>query len=73
MLGIRKLEAGPQGGRIVFEPQPPIDPMSIVKLMQKEPKTYQLGGQDTLRFSAVLDEAEPRFRFIEQLLQRLAT
>ncbi|MEW5838181.1 MAG: transcription-repair coupling factor [Pseudomonadota bacterium] len=72
-LGIRKLEAGPQGGRIVFEPQPPIDPMSIVKLMQSAPKTYQLGGQDTLRFSAPMDEVEQRFKFTEQLLQRLAT
>ena len=71
-LGIRKLEAGPQGGRIVFDPQPPIDPISIVKLMQQEPKTYQLGGQDTLRFSAPMDEVEQRFKFTEQLLQRLA-
>ncbi len=70
-LGIRKLEAGPQGGRIVFEPQPPIDPMSIVKLMQQEPKTYQLGGQDTLRFTAPMDEVSIRFGFVEQLLNKL--
>ncbi len=71
-LGIRKLEAGPQGGRIVFEPQPPIDPMNIVKLMQKEPKTYQLGGQDTLKFSAPMDDESTRFEFVEKLLNRLA-
>ncbi|MFZ5579407.1 MAG: transcription-repair coupling factor [Pseudomonadota bacterium] len=71
-LGIRKLEAGPQGGRILFEPQPPIDPMSIVKLMQQEPKTYQLGGQDTLRFNAPMTEPEQRFVFLERLLNRLA-
>ncbi|OYY74031.1 MAG: transcription-repair coupling factor [Gammaproteobacteria bacterium 28-57-27] len=71
-LGIRKLEAGPQGGRILFDPKPPIEPMSIVKLMQQEPKTYQLGGQDTLRFSAPMDEVEKRFRFVENLLDRLS-
>jgi len=70
-LGIRKIEAGPQGGRILFEPQPPIDPMSIVRLIQREPQTYQLGGQDALRFNAPLEEADMRFRFIEQLLAEL--
>ncbi|MGD9889108.1 MAG: transcription-repair coupling factor [Halothiobacillaceae bacterium] len=70
-LGIRKLEAGPQGGRILFEPKPPIDPMSIVKLMQSAPKTYQLGGQDILRFNAPMDEAEARFKFVEKLLSSL--
>ncbi|MEW5972440.1 MAG: transcription-repair coupling factor [Pseudomonadota bacterium] len=70
-LGIRKLEAGPQGGRMLFEPQPPIDPMSIVRLMQREPKTYQLGGQDALRFTAPMDEADKRFGFIERLLSEL--
>jgi len=70
-LGIRKLEAGPQGGRIVFDPKPPIDPMSIVKLMQSAPKTYQLGGQDTLRFTALLEETDVRFKFVEKLLANL--
>jgi transcription-repair coupling factor (superfamily II helicase) len=70
-LGIRKLEAGSQGGRLLFDPKPPIDPMSIVKLMQKEPKTYQLGGQDTLRFSAPMEEVEARFKFVESLLEKL--
>ncbi|MEW6764474.1 MAG: transcription-repair coupling factor [Pseudomonadota bacterium] len=70
-LGIRKVEAGPQGGRILFEPQPPIDPMSIVKLMQKEPKTYQLGGQDTLKFLTTMDSPDRRFAFIDDLLGKL--
>jgi len=70
-LGIRKLEAGAQGGRILFDPKPPIDPMSIVKLMQSAPKTYQLGGQDTLRFSAPMEDVSIRFEFVEKLLNRL--
>ncbi|MDM7321946.1 MAG: transcription-repair coupling factor [Gammaproteobacteria bacterium] len=70
-LGIRKLEAAPNGGRILFDPQPPIDPMTIVHLMQREPKTYQLGGQDALRFTAPLEDADKRFGFIERLLTEL--
>jgi transcription-repair coupling factor (superfamily II helicase) len=70
-LGIRKLEAGPNGGRILFDPQPPIDPMTIVQLMQREPKTYQLGGQDALKFTAPLEDADKRFGFIERLLTEL--
>ncbi len=70
-LGIRKLEAGPQGGRILFEPKPPIDPLHIIQLVQREPKTYQLGGQDALRFGAPLEGAEQRFAFVERLLAAL--
>ncbi|MGC8733012.1 MAG: hypothetical protein ACP5RC_12265, partial [Halothiobacillaceae bacterium] len=65
------LEAGPQGGRILFEPNPPIDSLRIVQLMQREPKIYQLGGQDALRFTAPLEDADERFGFIERLFSEL--
>ncbi|MGH8087201.1 MAG: transcription-repair coupling factor, partial [Stenotrophomonas sp.] len=39
-LGIRKLELGENGGRIVFEAKPRIDPMSVIQMIQKQPKLY---------------------------------
>jgi len=71
-LGIRKLEAGPNGGRIFFEKEPKIDPAVVIRLIQTQPKTYKLDGQDKLRFILELPEREQRFQAAEKLLAMLA-
>jgi transcription-repair coupling factor (superfamily II helicase) len=71
-LGIRKIEAGPAGGRLVFEPRPAIDPAAVLHLVQEAPKTYELQGADQLKFIADLPEAGDRIAAVEQLLDRLA-
>ena len=48
--GIRKIEAGPAGGRIQFTAEPKIDPGSIIQLLQQRPAEYKLEGADKLRF-----------------------
>src|SRR5438445_1727381 len=35
-IGIRKLELGERGGRVLFNPQPNIDPLSVIKLIQSQ-------------------------------------
>src|SRR5690606_22731695 len=60
-LGIRKLELGENGGRIVFEAQPNIDPMAVIQLIQKQPKLYQMDGPDKLRVRHPLPEGVDRF------------
>ena len=70
-LGIRKIEAGPTGGRILFHPDPPIDPMKVIKLIQMQPKIYKLDGQDKLRFSMAFDTAEAKIGFVEKLVREL--
>lgn len=70
-LGIRNIEAADQGGRIRFEAQPKIDPMTIISLIQKQPKIYQFDGADRLRFSMDLANREKRIDKINQVINLL--
>jgi len=71
-LGIRKLEAGPNGGRILFDKEPNIDPTTVIRLIQTQPRIYKLDGQDKLRFTLEMPEREQRFQAAEKLLEMLA-
>lgn len=71
-LGIRKLEAGPQGGQILFHAKPNVDPAIIIRLIQQHKDVYKLDGPNRLRFRLGLAEAEQRYRMVESLLERLS-
>ncbi|WP_192034489.1 transcription-repair coupling factor [Halomonas sp. YLGW01] len=70
-LGITRLEAGEQRGRVVFGSGTAVDPMTLVSLIQKDPVHYRLDGADTLRFEADMANEEARFQTVEGLLDRL--
>ncbi len=70
-LGIRKLELGENGGRIVFESKPNIDPMAVIQLIQKQPKLYQMDGPDKLRIKHPLPLPEDRFNAARAMLLTL--
>ena len=70
-LGIRKIEAGSQGGKIHFEEQPAIDPGHIIQLIQTRPQQFRLDGSDKLRFFTSLEEPESRVDKVRELLQML--
>jgi len=70
-LGIRKLEFGENGGRVVFLPQPNFDPLNLIRLVQSEPKAYAFDGQEKLRIKAPLPEQEQRIAAARVLLGRL--
>jgi len=70
-LGIRKIKAGPQGGKIHFEEQPAIDPARIIHLIQTRPRQFKLDGSDKLRFFADLEEPLQRVEKVRELLQML--
>ncbi|MBK5963402.1 transcription-repair coupling factor [Thiocystis minor] len=61
-LGIRKIEAGPASGRILFNDAPQIDPANLIRLIQTRPKEFKLDGGDRLKFFR--DMAEPRQRLL---------
>ena len=71
-LGIRKLELGESGGRIVFEAKPSIDPMAVIQMIQKQPKLYMMDGPDKLRIKVPLPLPEDRFNAAKALLTTLA-
>jgi transcription-repair coupling factor (superfamily II helicase) len=70
-LGIRKLDFGANGGRIIFRDKPEIDPMAIIRLVQNYPRVYKLDGQDKLKISMELPGASERVRAALDLLGRL--
>ncbi len=71
-LGIRKLELGEAGGRIVFEAKPKVDPMSVIRMIQQQPRLYAMEGPDKLRIRVPLPEGLDRFNAARALLTTLA-
>ena len=67
-LGIRKLDFGPTGGRIVFRENPEVNPMAIIKLIQSLPRVYKLDGQDKLKITLNLPGAKERLRSAQEVL-----
>jgi transcription-repair coupling factor (superfamily II helicase) len=67
-LGIRKLDFGANGGRIVFREKPEVDPMAIIKLIQQLPRVYKLDGQDKLKVVLDLPGASERIRSAQEVL-----
>jgi transcription-repair coupling factor (superfamily II helicase) len=67
-IGVRKIEAGPSGGRIMFGPTPKVDAATLVRLIQSQPKAYKLDGKDKLRFIKELPDVATRFKEVEGLL-----
>jgi len=70
-LGIKKIDLGDSGGRILFVEQPDIDPMTIIRLIQGQPDRYKLDGSDKLRIIRELPDAEARLNVANHLLERL--
>ncbi|MFC5582970.1 transcription-repair coupling factor [Rhodanobacter terrae] len=72
-LGIRKLDFGANGGRILFRATyqgnpPDVDPMLIIKLIQQLPRVYKLDGQDKLKITLDLPGATERIRSAQEVL-----
>ena len=70
-LGIRKLALGPAGGRVQFVEKPDVDPMSIIRMIQGQPRHYQMDGPDKLRVKLDLPDAATRFNAARGLLTTL--
>ena len=66
-FGIKKIDATPTSIQIQFIPNPPIDPLKIIQLIQSS-KYIQLNGQDKLK---VLPQKERDFDKLEQRLDHI--
>ena len=73
-FGIKKIDATPASIQIQFIPNPPIDPLKIIQLIQSS-KHIQLNGQDKLKVLpqklGEFDKLEQRLDQIRRLLRRL--
>jgi transcription-repair coupling factor (superfamily II helicase) len=70
-LGIRKFDLGAAGGRIQFVEKPKVDPMSVIRLIQGQPKHYRMEGPDKLRLTLELPDAAARLQAARGLLATL--
>ena len=70
-LGIKKVDVGDKIGRFEFGQDTPVDPFSIVQLVQSEPHRYRLPTANQLSFEEVMEKPETRFTKVERLLERL--
>jgi transcription-repair coupling factor (superfamily II helicase) len=71
-LGIRKIDAGPASGYVIFEEENKIDAKRVLKLIQGRPKDYRLDGPLKLRFTHDARSEENLFTRIEMLVELLA-
>jgi len=61
----------PNGGRLEFTEDTPVEPFTIVRLVQSEPHRYRLGSANQLRIEEKMEKVELRFNKIDRLLDRL--
>lgn len=70
-LGIRKVDIGPQGGRIQFDPDPAVDLLALMKFVQSNQPHYRFDGADKLRILRNLPEPADRLAHMELMLEVL--
>jgi len=68
--GVAKVDAAPGVITITFKPQPPVDPMAIIHLIQKN-KHIKLAGNEKLRIERELSEARDRAQMVRDVLRSL--
>lgn len=69
-LGIVKLDATGASVVVQFEPNPPIEPIRIINLIQKD-RNYKLAGQDKLSLSRQCPTLADRVAAVKDLIRQL--
>ena len=70
-LGIKKVDAGPQGGRIEFAADTCVEPLTLIRLIQSAPNRYKFEGATLFKFQVPMERPEDRFNTLEALFERL--
>ena len=69
-LGIARIDASDAAIQLQFIPQPPIDPMKIIKLIQTK-RNYKLAGPDRLRIDVNTNDVASRVALIKDVFKML--
>ena len=70
-LGIIKIDAHAEAALLQFEPNPPIDAMRIISLIQKN-RHIKLNGQDKLRVTVSMPDLNARVQQVKATMKALA-
>jgi transcription-repair coupling factor (superfamily II helicase) len=68
--GVMKVEAAPTVITVTFKPNPPVDPMAIIHLIQKN-KHIKLAGNEKLRIERALEKPLDRAMLVRDVLRGL--
>jgi transcription-repair coupling factor (superfamily II helicase) len=71
-LGIAKLDAGANSIQLQFVPKPPIDPLTIIKLIQSD-RSFKLAGQDKLTWQKATATLKERVGAVKDLFRKLGS
>lgn len=69
-LGIRKIDTGADAVTLQFVPNPPVDAIKIINLVQKN-RQIKLAGQDRLRIENIPAETAALAQAIRQTMRQL--
>ena len=69
-FGIARLDVGPEASSIQFIPNPPVDPMKLIKLIQTK-REYRLAGQDRLKIEKAAPSLEKRVELVRGFLREI--
>jgi len=69
-FGVAKIDANPKLMNITFRPNPPIDPMKIISLVQKN-RNVKLAGNDKLRIDREFADPKDRAQYVRDVLRAL--
>ena len=70
-LGLVRIDIGQATGRVEFGSETRVDPLALVRLVQREPNTFRLDGGTRLRITRNLEDPDQRVDFVHELLDRL--
>jgi transcription-repair coupling factor (superfamily II helicase) len=70
-LGLARIDIGQATGRVEFGSETRVDPLALVRLVQREPNTFRLDGGTRLRITRSLENPDKRVTFVRELLDRL--
>ena len=68
--GVQRIDAGPKLIVVAFRPNPPVDALRIIELVQKH-RHIKLAGNDKLRIERALPEAASRAQAVREVLRAL--
>ena len=68
--GVAKVDAAPTVINITFKPNPPVEPLAIIHLVQKN-KHIKLAGNDKLRIEKSLVDVKDRAQMVRDVLRAL--
>ncbi|MFM8637083.1 MAG: transcription-repair coupling factor [Betaproteobacteria bacterium] len=70
--GVIKIDAGPRVVHITFKPNPPVDALRIIELVQRH-RDIKLAGNDKLRLERATQSAAERAQLVRDTLRALGT